>query len=136
MNFGDSNIWFYGYTRTGDSQKRETALSIVEQSDVCLSSQVVNELALNLKRKAGATEDYLRRLVERLYDDYIILEILREDIITASELRTEYKLSYWDSLIVASALRANAESLYSEDMQDGLIIRGKTTIRNPFLIRA
>ena len=36
------------------------------------------------------------------------------------------------NLIVATALRANAEILYSEDMQDGLIVRDRLTIRNPF----
>jgi len=136
MNFADSNILFYCYDRAGDTRKRAIALSIAEQSDLCFSSQVINEVALNLKRKAAASEDYLQRLVNRLYDDYVVLEILREDIIVASELRLEYKLSYWDSLIVATALRANAQVLYSEDMQDGLTIRERTTIRNPFLMRA
>jgi predicted nucleic acid-binding protein len=46
----------------------------------------------------------------------------------------KYSLSFWDSLIVASALAANAEILYSEDMQNGLLIENKLRIINPFEI--
>ena len=41
-------------------------------------------------------------------------------------------LSFWDGLIVASALFGNANILYSEDMQDGLMIDNQLTIINPF----
>ena len=44
----------------------------------------------------------------------------------------QYKFSYWDSLIIASALENECDTLYTEDMQDGLIIEGKLTIVNPF----
>ena len=98
-----------------------------------MSSQVINEVVSNLIRKNIESESFVRDLVEDLYSDYPVLEILREDIQTASELREEYHFSYWDSLIVATALRANAEILFSEDMQDGLRIRNRMTIRNPFV---
>ena len=38
----------------------------------------------------------------------------------------------YDSLIIASALEAACATLYSEDMQDGQVIEGRLTIRNPF----
>lgn len=132
MIFLDSNVWFYGYTKTGDEMKREKAQYLAQKSDLCLSSQVINEVVSNLIRKANAPEDYVRTLVQLFYSTYLVLEILQEDIFLASELREEYRLSYWDSLVVASALRANAQTLYSEDMQDGLVIRNRLTIRNPF----
>lgn len=105
---------------------------LAEEPDICISSQVVNEVLSNILKKKIGTEDYVRKLNDHLYSDYIVLEVLHEDARTASELRGEYFFSYWDSLIVATALRANAEILYSEDMQDGLVIRGKTQIKNPF----
>ena len=43
--------------------------------------------------------------------------------LTASQLRREHALSYWDSLVVAAALTSEAKTLYSEDMQAGLVIR-------------
>jgi len=47
-------------------------------------------------------------------------------------LRDKYKLSFWDSIIVASALQGGAVRLYSEDMQNGLVVENKLTIINPF----
>ena len=52
-------------------------------------------------------------------------------LLTASQLRQEYALSFWDSMVVACALAANAEILYTEDMQNKMIIWGKLEIKNP-----
>lgn len=50
----------------------------------------------------------------------------------ALELAERYKLSIFDGLIVASALKAGCTRLYSEDMNDGLEIEGRMRISNPF----
>jgi predicted nucleic acid-binding protein len=52
-------------------------------------------------------------------------------LLSASQLRQEYSFSFWDSMVIACALAANAETLYSEDMQDGLIVHGTLQIINP-----
>jgi predicted nucleic acid-binding protein len=41
-------------------------------------------------------------------------------------------VSYWDALILAAALAAGCDTLYSEDMQDGQIFEGRLTVKNPF----
>ena len=53
-------------------------------------------------------------------------------MVAASELREAYSLSYWDSLIVASALEAGATVLYSEDMHHDLWINARLRVINPF----
>jgi predicted nucleic acid-binding protein len=53
-------------------------------------------------------------------------------LLDASQLRREYGFSFWDSMIAACALAAGADVLYSEDMQNGLIVRGSLRIVNPF----
>lgn len=50
----------------------------------------------------------------------------------ALEIAQKYGLGIYDSLIVAAALEAHCSALYSEDLEDGQIINGKLTIRNPF----
>ena len=132
MIFLDSNIWLYGYSIDTDDAKRNASLELAESPDVCLSSQVVNEVMSNILRKKLGTEPFVRQLIEELYADYPVLEILREDIRTASVLRESYRFSYWDSLIVATALRSHSEILYSEDMQHGLIVQERLEVRNPF----
>ena len=52
--------------------------------------------------------------------------------LNASQLRENYSLSHWDSLIVSVALHSGATQLYSEDMQDGLVLDEQLTIVNPF----
>ncbi|MEL7523130.1 MAG: PIN domain nuclease, partial [Cyanobacteria bacterium J06553_1] len=53
-------------------------------------------------------------------------------LLRASDLRSRYQLSFWDSLIVSSALTSKVSMLYSEDMQHGLIVAEQLTIINPF----
>ena len=53
-------------------------------------------------------------------------------MLKASALREQHAFSFWDSLIVASALATNATVLYSEDMQDGLVVEKRLRIVNPF----
>jgi len=48
-------------------------------------------------------------------------------------LKDRYKFSYFDSLIIASALENNCDILYSEDIQHNQIIEDKLKIINPFL---
>jgi predicted nucleic acid-binding protein len=50
----------------------------------------------------------------------------------SNDIRQKYRLSFWDSLIIASALENNCLTLYSEDMQDGQIIEDRLKIINPF----
>jgi len=53
----------------------------------------------------------------------------------AKDLMTKYDFQIFDSLIVASALEADCNILYSEDMQNGLIVEKQLEIVNPFVIR-
>ncbi|MFO5494816.1 MAG: hypothetical protein ACLBM6_20290, partial [Cuspidothrix sp.] len=62
-----------------------------------------------------------------------ILPVSLETIQYAAKLRDNYSLSFWDSLIVASAILGKANILYSEDMQHSLIINNTLQIVNPFL---
>ena len=74
----------------------------------------------------------LDKLSKNFTMDVLVIQLDRNIILRASELRTQYSFSFWDSLIVASALASEANILYSEDMQDGLIISNQLTLINPF----
>ena len=50
----------------------------------------------------------------------------------AKQIRNNYKISFWDSLILASAFLNNCSVIYTEDMQHNLIIDNKLKIINPF----
>jgi predicted nucleic acid-binding protein len=130
--FIDSNVWIYAFIQQQDKYKAETAKNLIAQRHIAISTQVINEVCANLKRKTNPSEDMLSELINSFYRRYMCLTPEQNTLLSASQLRREYMLSFWDSLIIASALQLNAGILYSEDMQHGLIVRNKLRLINPF----
>jgi predicted nucleic acid-binding protein len=128
--FIDTNIILYAIS-TKDERKHSVAKPIV-LSDATISAQVINEASVNLIKKLNFTEDMVRRFINSSYQRYNIIELTKNVFIYASELREKYNFSYYDSAIVAAALVANCTILYSEDMQDGLVVTDRLKIINPF----
>ena len=129
--FIDTNIWLYAFLDTGETEKSSRARALFQQVEPMLSVQVVNEICVNLIKKADFSEEQITRLIESFYEKYPIVEMDESILLSASQLRQEYSFSFWDSMVVACALAANAEFLYSEDMQDGLTVCGTLQIINP-----
>jgi predicted nucleic acid-binding protein len=130
--FIDTNVWLYAFVSSGDQQKSATAKRLIETSRIVISSQVINELCVNLIKKTQLPETDIAGIITSLYTRYETLESDQELLLSASGLRRNYTFSYWDSLIVAAALRSDAKRLYTEDMHDGLVVEKSLTIVNPF----
>jgi predicted nucleic acid-binding protein len=133
LNFVDTNIFIYSLLPKQDPNKHAIAVNLLHADDLVLSTQVVNELGAALRSKHAVPDREIRRIVEDIYFRYEVVEINRDDIFATFFLRERFKISYWDSFIVATAIRTDAKFLYSEDMQHGLRINDQLTIRNPFL---
>lgn len=129
--FIDSNIWLYSFVESQNAQKTYIAKSIVRNENIVISVQVINEVCVNLIRKAHFSEEKIRRLVESFYIKYRVVETNKGSLVKASDIRDQHCFSFWDSHVLASALSANVDILYSEDMQDGFVI-ANTKIVNPF----
>lgn len=130
--FLDSNIWIYALAANQDVRKHDIACRLIDYTDVVVSTQVINEVCINLIKKSFLNEQQIQELIKSFSEGCRIISFNQEIFISASELRTRYSLSFWDSLIIASALEAGASTLYSEDMQDGLIVSKQIEIVNPF----
>jgi predicted nucleic acid-binding protein len=131
--FIDTNIWLYAFIETDDSVKSATARTLIQETEPVLSTQVINEVCVNLLQRANFTEGQVSRLIESFYEKYPVIELNKSVLLTASRLRQRYSLSFWDSTIVASALGAGVSILYSEDMQHGLTIEERLQVLNPFV---
>jgi len=132
LAFIDTNIWLYAFSDSQDKRKTQQAKTLIQQTpQIALSTQVINEVSLNLRRKFQANEQDIRKLIRSLYHNYLIVEFNLTILLQASDLRTAYSVSYWDSLIIASALAVSATTLYTEDMHEGLTINEQLTIINP-----
>ncbi|MEE9325646.1 MAG: PIN domain-containing protein [Cocleimonas sp.] len=134
--FIDSNIWLYALIEeqsSDDAFKHTLSKNLfLESDDIQISTQVVNEVAINLMRKTNKDNDYIFTFIHDLVSTYTVHHQTSAELITAATLRLNYSLSYWDSLIVASAINHECTVLYSEDMQDGLLVHDSLKIINPF----
>lgn len=136
--FIDSNIWLYrllnnqALDAAEHQRKREIARVLTEVEGIIVSTQVINEVCANVLKKAAFTEVQVKDLVRSFEQRCIVTALDVTTLTNASDLRVRFGFSFWDSLIVASALSANAAILYSEDMQDGLKLTEGLQIVNPF----
>jgi predicted nucleic acid-binding protein len=138
LYFCDSNIWLYRFLidpecdDAEEIRKHNLATALTNNENILISTQIINEVCAVLSKKAKISEVQIRQIIQEFYEGCIVIQLDRNIILRASELRTNYSFSFWDSLIVASALATDANILYSEDMQDGLIISNQLTLINPF----
>jgi len=140
--FVDSNIWLYALIETQQKEyqfKHEIAKELIHQlTNIQVSTQIVNEVTINLMRKADKVRkadkdsDFIYKFLRDFLAAYTVHDQTTDDLLTAASLRSDYSSSYWDSLIVASAIRCQCYVLYSEDMQDGLCVYDDLQIINPF----
>jgi predicted nucleic acid-binding protein len=95
--------------------------------------QSLNEFTNVARRKLGMTWKEVRDALAAIRT--VCRTIYPMDIEThADALRIAERHGYtiFDALMVASALRADCEILWSEDMQDGILVDGRLRIANPF----
>jgi predicted nucleic acid-binding protein len=132
--FVDSNIWLYALIVGQDEEKAKIANRLLADNvtNLVMSSQVVLEVVSNLLKKLRSDESEIIRFITSSYHYFRVVHVDEVVMTQASQLRTRYSLSYWDSLIVAAALESHATILYSEDMQNRLVFNNKLTIINPF----
>jgi predicted nucleic acid-binding protein len=132
--FVDTNVWLYAFIVGSQPDKHILAESLIRREQrIVLSVQVINEVSVNLLKKAAFSETNIRLLIDSFYQRYRIVSLDQSILNRASSLRERYQFSFWDGLIVSCALTTDATTLYSEDMHNGLVIEGRLRIVNPFL---
>lgn len=130
--FVDSNIWLYAFIESDDLDKHKKSQQLIQTITPIISTQVINEVCVNLIRKANFSEEQIRQLIASFYGKYQVQKLNQSTALVATQLRESYSLSFWDSMMIASALDASLSCLYSEDMHDGLHIFNQLQIINPF----
>jgi predicted nucleic acid-binding protein len=132
--FVDTNILVYAHDRSA-GLKHKQAQALVEElwgtGGGVLSTQVLQELCINLRRKAThpLSVEETRKLIED-YSKWTIVTNTTESVIQALDIEVRFKISFWDALIVQAAGSAGAQVLYSEDLADGQTY-GSVRVVNP-----
>jgi predicted nucleic acid-binding protein len=126
--FFDTNILVHAQQSGGKADRARALLADGGK----LSVQVLNEFTAVARRKQR--RDW-REIAEAVSDVLTMVDpplALTLDLYaSARALAEDHRLSFYDALIVASAIEAGCDILYSEDMQHGRIIGGLAIV-NPF----
>ncbi|MDR2572469.1 MAG: PIN domain-containing protein [Oscillospiraceae bacterium] len=129
--FLDTNIFIYMYA-VSEPHKKETSLSLLDSCDCVTSTQAINEICNVLTRKIRTPFEDIRKIVNDIYNICEVRLIQKQTGLNTIDLKERYGFSFYDSLMLSSALESNCNILYSEDMADGQTIEGKLKIVNPF----
>ena len=127
----DTNILVYSHDKT-DLRKQDIARTLLDLFPV-ISTQTVSEYLNVLKRITAIPKEELIDLCTENLNDCIIQPVNISTLKIAKHIIQCYDLQIFDSIIVASAIEANCEILYSEDMHHGLLIENRMEIINPFI---
>jgi predicted nucleic acid-binding protein len=135
--FVDTNIYIYAAIESTGTKHRIASdlLSRLSQTaSIIASTQVIGEFYTAMSKNKCPHEEimpFIDEIIEGTDMQTVTLEIIER----CFALRKRYNYTYWDSLLLASALHTDCEVFYSEDMQDGQGIENTLTIRNPFAQR-
>jgi len=134
--FVDTNILVYSRDSTEPEKQRmakQWLTKLWQQEAGRISTQVMNEyyVTVTQKLKPGLSRNQARADLRALAV-WQPLEISTHLIESAWDVQDQYAYSWWDSLVIASALFLDCQYLLSEDMQHEQSL-GSLTIINPFL---
>jgi predicted nucleic acid-binding protein len=127
--FFDTNVLLY--LLSADPAKADRAEELLARGGV-VSVQVLNEFTAGASRKIAMSYGEIRDALAPIRTICSVAPLTIEMHDRALEITERYGFSIYDATIVAAALSAGCDTLYSEDLQDGQVIE-KLTIRNPFL---
>ena len=133
--FVDTNILVYGHDIDAGEKHRIAQgllLELWNSRAGVLSVQVLQEFYVTVTRKL--VHPLSAKEARNLIRNYLTWHIEINDslsVLNASRIEENYKVSFWDALIVAAASKANVSKILTEDLKSGQVIEG-ILIENPF----
>jgi len=134
-HFLDTNILVYAYDRSAE-QKHNLAAQLMEScwenENGCISIQVLQEFFVTVTRKIATPMDHqtARQIVADL-TQWRLHAPKASDLLQAIDLQMSYQLTFWDALVVQSAVSLGCKKLFSEDLNHGQVY-GDVQVINPF----
>jgi len=129
--FIDTNVLIY-FISSDDAKKTTAREVLLTSPETVVSSQVINEFISTCLQKRLLSLDEVAEVTTGFMRALQFAPVDATTINSALKLVKKYKYSYWDSLIIASALENGCTTLYTEDMQHGQVINNRLKISNPF----
>ena len=129
--FFDTNVLVYV---VGQKDERTAKAEALVANGGVVNLQVLNELASVSRRTLGMSWEEIGdalAAIRVLCPSPMPLTIDTHD--AGVRIAGKYRFQFYDALIAAAALEAECSTLYSEDFQDGQVIEGRLTVRNPLV---
>ena len=135
LQFVDTNILIYAHDHSaGDKRTRAYDLirALWQSGEGCLSIQVLQEFYVNVTQKVvkPLTPDVAAQIIA----DLAVWQVHRpgvEDVLDAIRLQDRYQTSFWDAMIIASAIQLGCLTIWSEDLNTGQVY-DTVTVASPF----
>jgi predicted nucleic acid-binding protein len=128
-SFFDTNVLIY--VASGDPVKADQAEAIIGGGGA-ISVQVLNEFTNVARRKMRMSWQDTHSFLSMLRGLLTVHPVTIETHETGLVLAERYNLSTFDAMIAASALHADCDTLWSEDMQHGMALDERLRVVNPF----
>ncbi|MEJ2147686.1 MAG: PIN domain-containing protein [Acidobacteriota bacterium] len=132
--FVDTNVLVYAVEADdGSSAKGRTARNLVRMEGIWISTQVLGEFfsAVTSSRRASPLTPQEAIAWVQFWKRLNVSELTTPHVDLALELVLQYRISYYDALIVATASLAGCAVVYSEDLSHGQTY-GDVRVQNPF----
>jgi len=135
LQFVDTNILIYAHDISAGHKRtraRDLVRELWQSGEGCLSIQVLQEFYVNVTRKVA--KPLAPDVAARIIADLSVWQIHRpgvEDILDAICLQYRYQVSFWDAMIVASAIQLRCQRIWSEDLNPGQVY-DTVAVMSPF----
>jgi predicted nucleic acid-binding protein len=128
----DTNILLYSISKNED-RKLPIAANLMNECPV-IFPQNLSEFINVLVNRWKYPKENMGLIVSEVLNSCLLINTSVAAYKLAFELIKKYDFQVFDAIIVASALEVGCNILFSEDMQDSLVIEKQLTIVNPFLV--
>jgi predicted nucleic acid-binding protein len=132
--FVDTNIFIYLKLKDKKNEDKKSICSDLFRkikNRITISTQVINEF-YNVMLRNGLSDSKIQEMVGGIIEISMVSLLTLDTIKQSWKIKERYRISIWDSLIIASALENNCKILYTEDIQHKQLIENKLRIINPF----
>jgi predicted nucleic acid-binding protein len=128
-SFFDTNVLLY--VVSGDAAKADRAEMRLAEGDT-ISMQVLNEITNVARRKMRLSWSQTHAFLTAVRGLLLVQPVTVATHAIGIEIAERSRLSIFDAMVVAAALQAGCDTLWSEDMQDGMLLEGRLRIVDPF----
>ena len=135
LQFVDTNILIYAHDASAGLKHiraQELIRELWQSGEGCLSIQVLQEFYVNVTQKVA--RPLAPDMAAHIVADLAVWQIHRpgvEDVLGAIRVQNRHQISFWDAMIVASAIQLGCQRIWSEDLNSGQVYDTVTVI-NPF----